>query len=56
MGVLFVTYLRRHWEVQRDVVTTSPRRLVAGWDISNLATKASLNTIENKIPDVGNLF
>ena len=26
----FETYLRRHWDVQRDDVTTSPRRLVAG--------------------------
>ena len=31
MGASFETYLRRHWDVQRDVVTTSPRRLVAGW-------------------------
>ena len=31
LGVSFETYLRRHWDVQRDVVTTSPRRLVAGW-------------------------
>ena len=28
---VFDTYPRRHWDVQRDVVTTSPRRLVAGW-------------------------
>ena len=32
MGVSFETYLRRRWDVQRDVVTTSPRRLVAGWE------------------------
>ena len=32
LGVSFETYLRRHWDVQRDVVTTSPRRLVAGWE------------------------
>ena len=31
MGVSFETYLRRCWDVQRDVVTTSPQRLVAGW-------------------------
>ena len=34
LGVSFETYLRRRWDVQRDVVTTSPRRLVAGWDDS----------------------
>ena len=32
LGVLFETYLRRHWDVQRDVVTTSLRSLAAGWD------------------------
>ena len=32
LGVSFETYLRRCWDVQRDVVTTSPRRLIAGWD------------------------
>ena len=31
LGVSFETYLRRHWDVQRDVVTTLPWRLVAGW-------------------------
>ena len=31
MGVSFETYLQRHWDVQRDVVTTSVQRLVAGW-------------------------
>ena len=31
MGVSFGTYLRRRWDVQRDVVTTSPQRLNAGW-------------------------
>ena len=30
-GVSFETYLRRRWDVQRDVVTTSPWRLVTGW-------------------------
>ena len=34
LGVSFETYLRRHWDVQRDVAATSPRRLNAGWDIS----------------------
>ena len=33
LGVSFETYLRRHWDVQRDVVTTSLQRLVAGWDV-----------------------
>ena len=31
LGVSFGTYLRRRWDVQRDVVTMSPRRLNAGW-------------------------
>ena len=31
LGVSFETYLRRCWDVQRDVVATSPRRLLAGW-------------------------
>ena len=35
LGVSFKTYLGRHWDVQRDVVTTSPRRIVAGRDLSN---------------------
>ena len=30
LGASFETYLRRCWDVQRDVVTTSLRRLVAG--------------------------
>ena len=30
-GVTFETYLRRCWDVQRDVVTTSPQHRVAGW-------------------------
>ena len=34
MGVTFETYLRRHWNVQRDVAATSPRRLNAGWEES----------------------
>ena len=36
LGVSFETYLRRCWAVQRDVVTTSPRRLVAGWDVISI--------------------
>ena len=32
LGVSFDTYLRRPWDVQRDVVTTSLRRLVARWE------------------------
>ena len=38
MGVSFGTNLRRHWDVQRDVLTTSPRRLVAGWEVSSPLT------------------
>ena len=30
LGASFETFLRRHWDVQRDVDTTSPRRCVAG--------------------------
>ena len=31
LDVSFETYLRRHWNVQREVASTSLRRLVAGW-------------------------
>ena len=31
--VSFETYLQRCWDVQTDVVATSPRRLVAGWAV-----------------------
>ena len=31
LGVSFETYLGRRWDVQRDIVTTSPRRLAARW-------------------------
>ena len=31
LGVSFETYLRRSWDVQREVVMTSPWRLVAWW-------------------------
>ena len=33
MGVSFETFLWRHWDVQRDVVTTLPQCLVARWDL-----------------------
>ena len=32
MVASFETYLRRCWDVQRDILTASPRRLVAGWE------------------------
>ena len=31
LDVIFETYLRLHWNVQREVATTSLQRLVAGW-------------------------
>ena len=31
--VSFGTYLRRRWDVQRDVAATSSRRLNAGWEL-----------------------
>ena len=34
LRVSFGTYLQRRWDVQKDVVTTSPRRLFAGWAIN----------------------
>ena len=59
LGVSFETCLRRRWDVQRDAVTTSTRRLIVGWDITlillltnygklfwNLCIK-SLNHFEN---------
>ena len=33
LGVSFETYLQRHWGVQKDVITTSSRRLAARWDV-----------------------
>ena len=27
------TYVRRQWDIQRDVVTALPRHLVAGWEV-----------------------
>ena len=38
LGVSFETYLRRRWDVQRDVVTTLRRCLVAGWGFMKKAT------------------
>ena len=38
LGVSFETYLRHHWDVQRDVVKASLRRLVARWDFTSLPT------------------
>ena len=35
MAVLFETYMRRRWEVQKDAAATLPQRLVAGWDDVN---------------------
>ena len=34
LGVFFETYLRRHWDIQRDIITTWLRRPVAGCDLS----------------------
>ena len=34
LGVSFETYLRHRWNVQRNVIMTSLRRLVAGWEIT----------------------
>ena len=31
LGASFGTYLRRRWDTQKDVITTSPGRLNAGW-------------------------
>ena len=36
LSVSFETYLRRCWCVQRDVLTTSPRRLIARWAVCKL--------------------
>ena len=55
LGVSFETYLRCRWDVQRNVVTKSPRRLIAGWvtikilhfyigaGFSNLLVKRQIN-------------
>ena len=34
LNVSFGTYLQRRWDVQRDVVATSSRRLNVGWDLA----------------------
>ena len=39
LGVSFETYLWHHWDVQRDVVTTSPRRLVDRLDCMCVCVK-----------------
>ena len=36
LGVSFETHLRRCWDLQRDVITTSSRRLVVGWVVKNV--------------------
>ena len=39
LGASFETYLQRCWDVQRDVVTTSLRRLLARWEPEVLKRK-----------------
>ena len=36
LGVSFEKYLRRRWDVQRNIFTTSSRRLIAGWVPPNI--------------------
>ena len=48
LGVSFGTYLRRHWNVQRDVVTMSPRRLFAGWVMRYIEIKTHYVRIHYK--------
>ena len=47
MGVSLETYLRRCWDVQRDVLTTSPQRLATGWVVSerNTVIATSINKL-----------
>ena len=45
LGVSFETYLRRHWDVQRDIATTSPRLLVAGW-----GSRITCHSANQKVP------
>ena len=55
LGVSFETYLRRHWDVQRNVVTTSPRRLVVGWVVSfSLCIKLETQRIVDLLGDADN--
>ena len=48
LGVSFETYLRCRWDVQRDVVTTLPRRLFAGWG-NSVSPKCILYENANKV-------
>ena len=43
LDVSFETYMQRHWDIQRDVIMTSPRRLVAGWEILFLKVLMNLS-------------
>ena len=47
LGVSFETYLRRCWDVQRDVLTTSPQCLATGWVASerNTVITTSINKL-----------
>ena len=47
LGVSFESYLRRQWDVQRDVVTTSLTRLVVGWVERGDISYQNFNTGEN---------
>ena len=51
MGVSFETYLRRHWDVQRDVAATSPQRLNARWGCVN--TRLAFDT-QILLPNLNN--
>ena len=52
LGSWFGTYLPRSWDVQRDVVPTSPRRLNAGWTATFINVPANLlNKDPNNPPD-----
>ena len=52
LGVSFGTYMRNRWDVQRDVVTASPWRLIAGWE--NLSLKYYGH--EHFVPNLHNLI
>ena len=47
LGVSFETYLRHRWDVQRDVVTTSPWRLFAGWVMMIMLFYSILTSVSN---------
>ena len=51
LGISSETYLRRDWDVQRDFVTTSPRRLVAGWVVTTTFLNPKISEVENKSRD-----